>query len=450
MQKVLVVGNGAREHAIAEALARSPQKPELYCYVTARNPGILRIARGYQIGDIRKGSEVASYASRMGIDIAVIGPEGPLEAGVVDDLESAGIVCASPSRKAAEIETSKLFARWLMDKYRIPGRKEWRAFEDPREAEKFIDEMARPVVVKPIGLTGGKGVKIVDPRVSGQLKDLEEAKAYARKVIEERIGGAAKVLVEDLLIGEEFTLQAFVDGKHLVPTPIVQDNKFAYEGDTGPFTGSMGSFSDSNHLLPFMTAMDFYAALQVMERTVEALRKEGLRYKGALYGGFILTAETPKVLEFNARWGDPEVINVLPLFEGDFLDACWAMAEGKLRKLVPSFKNKATVCKYVAPQGYPIDPVKGGKVEIGDLGSSKALIHFASVDERDGEIFMSSSRALTCTGIADTMVEAERIAEDAISRIRGPVFHRPDIGTKRLLEKRVSHMNRIRRGRANG
>jgi len=446
MQRVLVVGNGAREHAVAEALARSPQKPELYAYITARNPGMVRIAKGCELGDTRKGKEVAAYANRVGIDIAIIGPESPLEAGVVDELETAGVVCASPTKNAAEIETSKLFARWLMDKHKVPGRKGWKAFGDAGEAERFIDERGKPVVVKPIGLTGGKGVKIVDPKVAGQLRDLEEAKAYARRVIEEKIGGAAKVLVEDFLIGEEFTLQAFVDGKTLVPTPLVQDNKFAYDGDTGPFTGSMGSFSDGNHLLPFMTAMDFYAALQVMERTVDALRKEGLRYKGPLYGGFILTAEGPKVLEFNARWGDPEVINVLPLFRGDFLEACWAMAEGKLRRMVPDFEERATVCKYLAPEGYPTNPVKGKKIEIGDLGRSKALVHFASVDERDGGIFMSSSRALSCTGIADSMAEAEKIAEDAISRIKGPVFHRRDIGTKGLMDRRIAHMKSIRRG----
>jgi phosphoribosylamine--glycine ligase len=331
-----------------------------------------------------------------------------------------------------------------MDKYNVPGRNLWKVFDDPDEATQFIEEYARPVVVKPIGLTGGKGVKIVDPSLTGQLKDLEEAKVYARKVIEEGIGGKTSVLVEEKLVGEEFTFQCFVDGTRVVPTPMVQDNKFAYEGDTGPFTGSMGSFSESNHLLPFMTAMDFYEALQVMEKTVGALRKEGLRYKGALYGGFILTSEGPKVLEFNARWGDPEAMNVLSIFQGDFLDACWAMAEGDLGRISAEFENKATVCKYLAPEGYPTNPVKGKKIEVGEAVESEALVHYASVDERNGEIFMSSSRALACTGIADTMSEAERIAENAISRVRGPVFYRRDIGTKELMGRRIAHMREIR------
>jgi phosphoribosylamine--glycine ligase len=444
LDKVLVVGNGAREQAVAEGLVRSPREPELHIFIKARNPGMVRIAQGVKVGDTTSGSDIVAYAREVGIDLAVIGSEAPLEAGVADSLEETGVVCASPGREPAAIETSKLFARELMDKYNVPGRNLWKVFDDPDEATQFIEEYARPVVVKPIGLTGGKGVKIVDPSLTGQLKNLEEAKVYARKVIEEGIGGKTSVLVEEKLVGEEFTFQCFVDGTRVVPTPMVQDNKFAYEGDTGPFTGSMGSFSESNHLLPFMTAMDFYEALQVMERTVGALREEGLRYKGALYGGFILTSEGPKVLEFNARWGDPEAMNVLSIFQGDFLDACWAMAEGDLGRISAEFENKATVCKYLAPEGYPTNPVKGKKIEVGEAVESEALVHYASVDERNGEIFMSSSRALACTGIADTMSEAERIAENAISRVRGPVFYRRDIGTKELMGRRIAHMREIR------
>ncbi len=444
MQKVLVVGNGAREQAIAEALARSPQGPKLHAFVSARNPGMVRAAEDYELGSTTSVQAVVEYAKNKGIDLAVVGPEAPLEAGVVDGLEEAGIACASPTKDAAAIETSKMFARALMDKYGVPGRNRWKVFDDPRAAAEFIDEKDEPVVVKPIGLTGGKGVKIVDPMLTGQLKDLEEAKDYARRVIEDRIGGQSKVLVETKLEGEEFTLQAFVDGETVLPTPLVQDNKFAYEGDTGPFTGSMGSFSDSSHLLPFMTATEFYEALRVMQNTVAALRKEGLQYRGALYGGFMLTSEGPKILEFNARWGDPEAMNVLPVLQDDFLEICWAMAQGTLGKLTPRFEQRATVCKYLAPEGYPTNPVKGQRIEIGDVLGSPALVHFASVDERDGAIYMSSSRALACTGVADTMPQAEEIAEDAISKVRGPVFYRKDIGTAELIERRVAHMKRIR------
>jgi phosphoribosylamine--glycine ligase len=446
LQKVLVVGNGAREQAIAEALARSEGEPRLHAFMKARNPGMVRAAGDYVLGDIADGAKVAAYATEKGIDIAVVGPEAPLASGVVDSLEEAGVPCASPTKASAAIETSKLFARQLMDKHGVSGRNRWKAFGDADEAAEFMDQWGEPVVVKPIGLTGGKGVKIVDPALKGQLRDLEEAKAYASRVIEEEIGGQGRVLVETKLAGEEFTLQCFVDGDTVVPTPLVQDNKFAYEGDTGPFTGSMGSFSDSNHLLPFMTAMDFHRAVRVVEETVAAMGKEGLKYRGALYGGFMLTSEGPKILEFNARWGDPEAMNVLSILEGDFLGLCWAMVEGKLRGADVGFQEKATVCKYLAPEGYPENPVKGRKIDIGGVLTSKALVHFASVDSRDGDVYMSSSRALACTGVADTMAEAERIAEEAISKVRGPVFYRRDIGTRELLERRIAHMRQVRRG----
>ncbi len=446
LEKVLVVGNGAREHVIAETIARSPQEPKVFAFMKARNPGIVRVAAGFSIGDITDPKMVVGYAKETGADLAVVGPENPLGAGVVDALEDAGISCASPLREAARIETSKLFARSVMDKYRIPGNNTWRAFEDPDEAERFIDSLNERVVIKPVGLTGGKGVKVVNSALVGQLKDLDEAKDYARKVIEEKIGGQGRVLVEKYLSGQEFTLQAFVDGEHVIPTPVVQDNKFAYEGDTGPFTGSMGSFSDSNHLLPFMTATDYFRALDVMKRVVDALRNEGFRYKGVLYGGFILTSEGPKILEFNARWGDPEAMNVLPLLKDDFLEICWAMAEGALSGVSADFEDKATVCKYIAPEGYPTNPVKGERIVLGDLESTGALIHFASVDERDGEIYMSSSRALACTGIADTMADAERMAEEAAARVKGRVFYRRDIGRQELLRRRTEQMRRIRRG----
>lgn len=445
MDKILIVGNGAREHAIAEAIARSPQRPMLYAFAKSRNPGIIELAAEYKVGDIDEGEAVGDYAQDSGIDLAVVGPEGPLEAGIVDALVERDIPCASPTKEAAAIETSKLFARELMDKYSVSGRNSWEVFDDPSKAAEFIDSQDEPVVVKPIGLTGGKGVKIVNPQLTGQLKDMEEAKAYASRVIEEGIGGSEKVLIERLLVGEEFTLQAFVDGKRVVPTPLVQDNKFAYEGDTGPFTGSMGSFSDSNHLLPFMTATDYYKAITVMEDTVSALGKEGLDYRGALYGGFILTAEGPKILEFNARWGDPEAMNVLPILEGDFLEICWAMADGDLGRVSFDFQEKATVCKYLAPEGYPTDPVEGKRIEIGDVLGSDALVHFASVDQREDGIYMSRSRALACTGVADRMSEAERIAEDAISKVQGPVFYRKDIGRSELVEKRRKHMRNVRR-----
>ncbi|MFQ5892124.1 MAG: phosphoribosylamine--glycine ligase, partial [Candidatus Methanofastidiosia archaeon] len=289
------------------------------------------------------------------------------------------------------------------------------------------------------GLTGGKGVKVVDSNLEGQLENLEDAKIYAKSVIENRIGGFSKVIVEEKLCGEEFTLQAFVDSKNVVPMPIVQDHKFACVGDTGPFTGGMGSYSCKNHLLPFMTKMDFENALKTLKQIVEALRKEGIYYRGILYGQFMLTKEESKIVELNVRFGDPEAMNVLPILETDFVETFEKTAQGKLGKT--NFQNLATVCKYVVPKGYPTNPVKNKKIE-GDFNASK--VYFASVNEKKDGLYTTSSRALAFVGIAKTIEEAEKIAEKGASKIKGDVYYRWDIGKNNLIEKRIQHMKTVR------
>jgi len=439
--KVLLVGNGAREHAIAEAICRSAKKPELYSYATAMNPGIAGLAKSTEIGKMEDVERIAGFGKRCRAGLAVIGPELPLEKGVADALEKAGIPCVGPGKSAARIETDKSFARNLMMEHGIDGVVEFCVFDDADEVADFIDSYGQPVVVKPVGLTGGKGVKIVDPGLEGQLKDNEEAKRYAREVIGNRIGGQAKVLIEEKVEGEEFSLQAFVDGRVAVPMPLVQDHKFAFEGDTGPFTGGMGSISDSNHLLPFVTKEDCKQAVRIMQDVVQAMKKEGMDYRGILYGGFMATRNGPKIMEFNARFGDPEAMNVLPLLETDFLGICEAITSGNLTKNKIRFSNKAAVCKYVVPEGYPTSPVKGKAIEIGNPGDAR--IYYASVDQQDS-LIMTGSRAIGCVGLAGSIQAAEEIAERAAQAVSGPVFHRADIGTEALLRKRVEHMQRLR------
>jgi len=242
--------------------------------------------------------------------------------------------------------------------------------------------------------------------------------------------------------GEEFSLMAFVDGENVIGMPAVQDHKFAYEGDTGPFTGGMGSISDSNHLLPFMGRQEYDSALDIMRQVVDAMKREGLDYKGILYGGFMLTREGAKIMEFNARFGDPEAMNVLPLLKTDFLDVCDAIINGRFDKMRIEFEKKATVCKYVVPNGYPSNPVKGQRIAIGNTG--KARIYYASVDQQNNETVLAGSRAIGCVGNAASLAEAERVAENAARSINGPVFHRPDIGTPQLVRKRVEHMRKLR------
>jgi phosphoribosylamine--glycine ligase len=426
--KVLVVGGGGREHAITRALSCN-RDVRIFSVMARKNPGIFRIAERTLLEKETNIQEIIRFATENAVDVAVIGPEAPLEAGIVDGLAAAGIPSLGPTRAAARIETDKAFCRRLMERHGIEGCPEYQVFHDPEEAGQFIETYNGDLAIKPIGLTGGKGVRIM-----GEHVDAAGAIEYVRE-----IGG--NVVLEERLIGEEFTLQAFVDGEHLVPMPLVQDHKRAYEGDVGPNTGGMGSYSLPDHMLPFVSQSDYEKALQIMKDTVAAMRAEGTPYKGILYGQFMNTRDGPKVIEFNARFGDPEAMNVLSLLESDFTEIVYHVTEGNLSPSDVRFARKATVCKYLVPEGYPAAPVTGAPLTLGDYGD--ALLYYANVEERDGTLYTLTSRTLAFVGRGDTLEEAEAIAEKAASSVVGRVFHRRDIGTREILEKRCQHMREI-------
>lgn len=433
--KVLVVGTGAREHAIADALK---DDVELYCYMSKVNPGISKIAEFAQ-GDEGEIEKVAKFAVDNNIDIAFIGPEAPLGKGIVDELEKNGISCVGPSQSAARIETDKSFMRKLFEDYDIEGSLVYKVFDNYDDVSAFLDDFDRDVVVKPVGLTGGKGVKIV----GDHLKDNQEAKEYSKEVIDNAMGGFTQVIIEERLIGEEFTIQAFCDGIHLAPMPAAQDHPHAFEGDVGAITGGMGSYSDKGGLLPFLSQDDYDEAVKIMEATLKAIAKEAEPYKGILYGQFMLTADGPKLIEYNARFGDPEAMNVLPLLKTPLADVCQAIVDGNLDKV--EFNNKASVCKYIVPDGYPETSHAGETIEVDekaieDLG---AKVFYAAVGLEDDEIHLSGSRALGIVASGDSIEEAEKIAEKACVCIKGNVYHRSDVGTTDLVNKRVEHMKEI-------
>lgn len=430
--KILIIGSGGREHAIAEALARSRHHPTMYAVMKNRNPGIARLCEDILIAEETDISKITGYASKIKPDLAIIGPEAPLAAGVVDALEEISVPAVGPKKTVARIESDKVWARQLMKKHGIEDCPIFRVFGDADDACEFIDEFEGEVVIKPSGLTGGKGVKVVGDQVN---KD--GAKEYIKCLL-----GKGGVVIEERLVGEEFTVQAFVDGKTLAPSPAVQDHKRAYEGDKGPNTGGMGSYSDAGDILPFMTEQDYIDGIKIMKKMVAALKKEtGVGYKGILYGQFMLTADGPKVIEFNCRFGDPEVMNVLPLLKTDLVEVAYAILVGSL--LDVEFMCKATVCKYAVPKGYPVKPISGAKLSIGQI--EDALLFYASVNEVDRGIYTTSSRSLAVVGIANTIVEAEKKAESALSRIKGDIQCRHDIGKGFLIQKRIDHMKSLRR-----
>lgn len=439
MKKILLIGKSGRNDCIADAIARSRHPKQLFIFSDVVNSSLLSKAYHVKRGTSESCEEVARYAAEVKPDFAIIGPEEPLATGVVDELAKMGIPSVGPTRELARLESSKSFTRRLLSKYGIQGNPEHKIFYSIDGMESYLRRQGS-FVIKPDGLTSGKGVQVFGEH----LKTIEQAVAYCQELF------AAKqpaVIVEEKLDGEEFSFQSFCDGYHVVDTFPVQDHKRAREGDVGPNTGGMGSYSCEDHSLPFLLPKHIREASQINQLVCDALRKEvGVPYKGILYGGFMVTKNGLRLIEYNARFGDPEVMNVLPLLETDFIDVCEAIIGGTLDSLSISFKKKATVCKYIVPEGYPTTPVKNVAINLQNTPaqSEQLRVYYAAVDDQfDGSLHMTGSRALAFIGIGDDLIEAERIAEDAANSVRGRVMHRRDIGSAQLIQRRKDHMKSI-------
>jgi phosphoribosylamine--glycine ligase len=417
--------------------------------MSSRNPGIIQLAKDATVMRISEPGTVAAYAKRTGVELAVIGPEAPLVNGTVNALNKLAIACVGPTRKLASIEGDKTFCRELLSKYAIPGNPKYHIFTDLNTAEAYLKKSG-PVAIKPVGLTGGKGVKTTGADLLTKTSEL----AYAKEILQNKIGGFEKILVEERLDGEEYSLQAFVDGKNILVMPLVQDHKRAYDKDLGPNTGGMGSYSDYNHMLPFVSRTNFETSSLIMRKVVDALRKDtGEEYRGILYGQFMIAKGeeeeklSPKLIEFNCRFGDPEAMNVLPILsqESNFLEICQDIATGTLKTKKVSFQQKATVCKYLVPAGYPEKPNVGQAVSVDEdaLKKNGSLIFYASVDMKNSQILTTASRAIAVVGVDDNIEAAERIAEAATAHVTGPLAHRRDIGTTELIQKRIDHVKSL-------
>ncbi|MFX1278245.1 MAG: phosphoribosylamine--glycine ligase [Promethearchaeota archaeon] len=436
MVNCLIVGHGAREHVIGETLVRGGAK--LFSFMSFKNAGLEDLSTSIKIHSETDFQEMLEFCKKHKIDFAVIGPEAPLVVGIVDALEKGGIPCVGPKIEAAQLEGSKIFMRSLLNKYKIKSNVESKMFDSMEGVESYLKDLGEEnLVVKPEGLTGGKGVKVYGDHLFSK-KDILE---YCQELISRK----SRFLLEEKCNGEEFTLQTFVDGTNVIGSPLVQDHKRAYEDDKGPNTGGMGSYSMENHLMPFINKEDVNQALDDMKKTVAAVKAEtGVEYKGFLYGQYMKTASDIKLIEFNSRWGDPEAMNVLPLLEDNFIDVCWAIINGTLSKSY-EFEKKATVCKYLAPEGYPVNPKKDELIIIDKkrLEKVNARYYYASVYREGDNIFTTTSRAMGILGISDTLEKAEQIAEIGVGCIKGKLFHRKDVGTRRLLQKRIDHMNSL-------
>lgn len=421
MYNILLVGGGAREHALARAFQRSSQAITLFYCAPYQNPGIDVIAARCCVTDLQDHQKIIDFALVKKIGCVMIGPETPLAQGLVDAFHQHAVPCIGPAKTLAQIEWSKGFARDLMREYNINGLPQYRRFPalQLKNVKDYLDALSGNYVVKADGLCGGKGVK-----VSGEhLHSVVEAMQYCAQI-------AGPFVIEEKLYGPEFSLISFTDGETILHFPPVQDHKRAYENDLGPNTGGMGSYTMENHLLPFLSKQQVQMAQSMNESIIVALQKKcNQRYIGFLYGGFMLTRHGVKVIEFNSRLGDPEAINLLSILKTDFVELCRLAILKKLSDIKLSFENKATVVKYVVPNGYPDHPVSSSIV-ISNVCDS---LYFGAIKKEHGQFVMTGSRAVAVLGKGDTLFEAEKQAENSASQIQGPVFYRKDIGTEKLM-----------------
>jgi phosphoribosylamine--glycine ligase len=422
--KVLIIGGGGREHALAWKVSQSPRVRKIYA--APGNAGIAQLAECAPV----KAEDIPgllSFAQSKAVDLTIVGPEGPLSAGIVDEFQKAGLPVFGPSRKAAEIEANKAFTKDLMKKYRIPSA-DYGVFTDKAAAEDHVRRTGAPIVVKAAGLAAGKGVVVAET--------VDEAIAALDMIMAKKTFGAAGdvVVIEECLRGEEASFMAFTDGKTVVPMASSQDHKRVFDADKGPNTGGMGAYSPA----PVVTKkLEKQVMDKVMIPTVRAMEKEGRLFKGVLYAGLMINDGTAKVLEFNARFGDPETQPVMARLESDLIDIIEGILGGRLSKMEIRWKPDSAVCVVMASAGYPGSYEKG--VEITGIEKAAALpgvmVFHSGTARRNGKVVTDGGRVLGVTGLGASVAAA---IDRAYAGVRDIYFegahYRHDIGARALEE----------------
>lgn len=418
--KILIVGSGGREHAIAVSAAKSSRVQKIYC--APGNAGIGMIAECVPIGAMEFGKLVA-FAKEKAVDMVIVGMDDPLVGGLVDELEVAGIPAFGPKKNAAVLEGSKAFSKDLMKKYGIPTAA-YETFEDAKEAEEYLKNQASfPIVLKADGLALGKGVLICNT--------LEEALAGVKEIMEDKKFGSAgnRMVVEEFLTGREVSVLSFVDGKTIKIMSSAQDHKRAKDGDQGLNTGGMGNFSPS----PFYTdEIDAFCKKHIYQATVDAMAAEGRPFHGVIFFGLILTEKGPRVLEYNARFGDPEAQVVLPRMKNDLIDVCEACINGTLDQIDLQFEDNAAVCVVLASDGYPVSYDKGFEITGLEKFEGKEdyfCFHAGTKKDEQGRIVTNGGRVLGITALGDDLRTARRKAYEAAEWVDfANKYMRHDIG----------------------
>ena len=410
--KVLVVGSGGRCHAIVERLSKSPQVDKIFC--APGNAGIAALAECVAIKETEV-EKLKAFAIDNNVELTVVGPEVALEAGIANSFKESGLRIFGPTREAARIETSKQFAKDLMHKYGVPTAA-YATFEDFDAAMEYVKAGSLPTVLKYDGLAAGKGVVIAET--------MEEAEAALRDMLQDEKFGKGKVVVEEYLEGPEFSLLCFVNGKDVYPMPVAQDHKRAYDGDKGPNTGGMGAYTE----LPFITEEDLtYAMDKIIRPTAAAMVEEGCPFCGVLYGGLMKTKSGIKVIEFNARFGDPETEVILPRMTSDICQVFCDVADGKQPTI--EWNAMATLGIVLASKGYPGSYEKGYAIE-GTEEVDGSIYHMGTA-LKDGKYVTSGGRVMIVVCEAPSLREAQQKAAAEVAKIKCEnLFHRTDIGDK--------------------
>lgn len=419
--RILVIGGGGREHAIVWSLAKSPKVTELLC--APGNAGIAELAECVPIA-VDRFADLVQLAKERKIELVVVGPDDPLAAGIVDEFQAAGIPAFGPDRKAAEIEGSKIFMKDLLRKYSIPTAR-YESFTDFEQALAYLRSQPVPVVVKADGLAAGKGVTVA--------ATLEEAEEALRGMMLGGVFGASgsQVVIEEFMTGQEMSILAFVDGETVRAMVPAQDHKPIFDGDKGPNTGGMGTYSPLPHISP---ALVDDAIANIIEPTARAMVSEGRPFRGVLFAGLMLTPDGVKTVEFNARMGDPETQVVLPRLDTDLLDIIMAAMEGRLADIEIKWKDEAAVCVIAASEGYPGSYPKGRPISGLEAAKEQgALVFHAGTAQKDGELVTNGGRVLGIVGLGRDIAEARAKAYEAVSVISFEGMQcRSDIALKSL------------------
>ena len=420
--KVLVVGGGGREHVLVWKVLRSPQVDQVVA--APGNAGIGEVAECADV-EAEDIDGLIRLAEGERVDLTIVGPEAPLALGIVDRFRDAGLKIFGPTKEAAKIESSKVFAKELMAKYGIPTAS-FEVFDDPNRARDYIRKAGTPIVVKADGLAAGKGSIV--------CRTLDEAYGAVERIMEEKEFGDAGnlIVVEEMLVGEEASILAITDGEAIKPLLPSQDHKPVYDGDRGPNTGGMGAYAPA----PVVTEEVARTVMEgILRPAVEGMAKEGTEYRGVLYAGLMITREGPKVLEFNCRFGDPESQAVLPLFEGDLVDVLEATIEGRLEEAEVRNSQGAAVCVVLASGGYPGKYEKGKVIEgLDELENMEdVLVFHAGTARRDGKLVTDGGRVLGVTALGPDIPRAIERAYEAVAKVHFEGMHyRRDIGRKAL------------------